>query len=96
MPPWVEMVVRMVLMVLIPHSSFANVGWLEEAQELADCWRAPPVRPTYLATCSVEVALHFAARLARGGVAWSLVDGWVVGAAMQRCSKMKTAWKLAA
>ena len=96
MPPWVEMVVRMMQMVQILHSSFAKVGWLEEAQELAECWRAPRVQPTYLATCSVEVVLHFAARLSRGGVVWSLADERVVEAGMQRCSKMRTAWKLAA
>ena len=95
MPPLVEMM-RMVRMTLILYSSFATVGGLEEVQELAECWRAPRVRRTYLATCSVEVALHFAARLSRGGVVWSLADERVVEAAMQRCSKMRTAWKLAA
>ena len=95
MPPSVEMMMQTVRMVLIPYSSFATVGGLEEAQELAECWRALRVQPTYLATCSVEVVLDFAARLSRG-VVWSLADERVVEAAMQRCSKMKTAWKLAA
>ena len=91
MPPLVEMMMQTVRMVLIPYSSFATVGGLEEAQELAECWRAPRAQPTYLATCSVEVVLHFAARLSRGGVVWSLADERAVEVAMQQCSKMRRA-----